>query len=178
MNENLVLELINTHKVTNKLLKKQIVFKRMMTILSFVFIVVSVIFLISFMSYSAKIDTLNENLTKIHIYENSEQKETASDNNAIEQPITEEITYEIVLVESTEEQIQSFESGKDIKFKNTVFGQIADKKDGVLVVNAKVIKSEEKIFLSDNPHTEIVLGQECEFKVDEVTIKGYLKEKE
>ena len=55
VDDKLILELINTHKATNKILKKQMVFKRITIILSVIFIAVTIIFLISFMRYALKL---------------------------------------------------------------------------------------------------------------------------
>ena len=178
VNENLVLELINTHKVTNKLLKKQFVFKRMMIILSLVFIVVSVIFLISFMNYSAKIDTLNENLTKIHTSENVMQIEDDTENNEVESLTPTEVLYSVTLVEITEEQLDTFIKGKEIKIEDFVLGEIIENTDGVLTVKANVVKKEGKTLLANNTDAEAVPEQEYTFSVDGISAKGKLKENE
>lgn len=176
MDDKLILELINTHKATNKILKKQMAFERITIILSVIFIAVSIIFLISFMRYSTKIDTLNDNLSKIHISENKEQEETNGKNEvSVTEPMVEEISYMVELVNSTEEQIQVFENGKDIKIKDSVFGQITENKDGVLTIKASIIKDGEKILLSSNTEIEIAFGQEYDFFVDGVSIKGKIK---
>lgn len=76
-NDKLILELINTRKETNKILKNQVLYKQISLILAVVYIVVSVGMLISFMDYSAKIDTLNEKLSNIQNFKNEEFEESS-----------------------------------------------------------------------------------------------------
>jgi len=179
MDDKLILELINTQKATNKILKKQMVLKRITIILSVIFIAVSIIFLISFMRYNSKIDTMNENLLKVHISEKEKQEETKVENEvSVTEPMKEEISYKVELVDNTEEQIQVFEIGKDIKIKDSVFGQITDNKDGVLTIKASIIKDGEKMLLSNNTEIEIAFGKEYDLFVDGVSIKGKIKENE
>lgn len=178
VDDKLILEFINTHKATNKILKKQMVFKRITIILSVIFIAVSIIFLISFMSYSAKIDILNENLSKIHIPESVGQIEADTENNEVEELTPEEILYSVTLVDILEEQLDTFVKGKEIQIDDFVLGEIIENNGRILTVKANVIKKEGKTLLANNMGVELISEHEHMFSVDEISAKGEIKETE